>query len=131
MTADSHGPFGLVLLDPKARTVAPSDDGFRERLADWLLFMVPMFISEQRNATAEEIDRARSDALEQIASHGDDLQFGGRHQGSSRTALAKAFAVLARAEGGVTALGVHACTAPHPFCPGERATTPDLCETMK
>ncbi|WP_327378671.1 hypothetical protein OG393_32675 (plasmid) [Streptomyces sp. NBC_01216] len=131
MTGDSHGPFGLVLLDPKALNGAPTDDGFRERLADWLLFMVPMFISEQRNASAEEIDRARSDALEQIASHGDDLQFGGKHQSSSRTALAKGFAILARAEGGLTALGVHACTAPHPFCPGERAITPNLCETMK
>ncbi|MFZ3494543.1 hypothetical protein ACODT5_15190 [Streptomyces sp. 5.8] len=121
MAADPHGPFGCVVLSPKESRPTGNrpvhDDGFRERLADWLLLMVPLFIAEQHNASAEEIDRARTDALEQIASHGDDLQFGGKHQGSSRTALAKGFAILARAEGGVTALGVHACTAPHSHCP--------------
>ncbi|MEU9255758.1 hypothetical protein AB0D66_28405 [Streptomyces sp. NPDC048270] len=134
MVAESHGPFGCAMLAPGERSPTRSrsarDDGFRERLADWLLFMVPLFIAEQRNASPEEIDRARAYALEQIASHGDDLQFGGKHQGSSRTALAKGFAILARAEGGVTALGVHACTAPHPHCP-QRSDAPDLTKAMK
>ncbi|MCM2430909.1 hypothetical protein [Streptomyces sp. RKAG337] len=122
--AKPHGPFGCVVLaPPTSRPQSPTrptrDDQFHERLADWLLFMVPMFIAEQRNASDQEMERARTDALEQIASHGDDLQFGGKHQGSSRTALAKGFAILARAEGGVTALGVHACTVPHAYCPAQ------------
>jgi hypothetical protein len=131
MTADTHGPFGCVVLDPESPTSGVDSEGFRERLADWLLFMVPMFIAEQRNASVEEIERARAEALEQVASHGDDLQFGGKHQSSSRTALAKGFAVLARAEGGITALGVHACTAPHPRCPGRRHGAPDLTKAKK
>ncbi|MEU6405407.1 hypothetical protein [Streptomyces sp. NPDC046985] len=131
MSADAHGPLGRVVLDPESRTNGTDGDGFRERLADWLLFMVPMFIAEQRDASAKEIEFARVEALEQIASHGDDLQFGGRHQGTSRTALAKGFAVLARAEGGVSALGVHACTAPHLHCPGERHGAPDLAKAKK
>lgn len=129
MSLDTHGPFGRVVLDP-TRTSGTSSDGFRERLADWLLMMIPMFIAEQRDASDEEIERARVEALEQIASHGDDLQFGGKHRSSSRTGLAKGFAVLARAEGGVSALGVHACTAPHLHCPGERHSAPD-CVNVK
>lgn len=134
MASDSHGPFGCVVLAPAegrpTGTRPVRDDGFQERLADWLLLMVPLFIAEQRNASAEAIDRARTDALEQIASHGDDLQFGGKCQGSSRTALAKGFAILARAEGGVTALGVHACTAPHSYCP-QQADAPEPTKETK
>ncbi|MGW4894592.1 hypothetical protein ACWEQL_20300 [Kitasatospora sp. NPDC004240] len=120
--SDSYGPFGCVVTAPNNsrshRPDAAGDRGFHARLTSFLLFMVPMFIAELRDASEEQIDRAREDALEQIASHGDDLQFGGTHQRSSRTALAKGFAVLARAEGGVTALGVHACLHPHEGCPG-------------
>ena len=123
MNPESHGLFGCVVLVRKDDTERVPQRGqpneeFSVLLADWLTFMVPLFIAELRHMTDEEIRRARADALEQIASHGDDLQYGGRHQGSSRTALAKALAILARAEGGVTALGVHACLAPHVDCPG-------------
>jgi hypothetical protein len=122
VTTESYGPFGCVVAAPRGvqppRRHTTRDDQFRDRLVDWLTFMVPMFIAELRNASDEELERARTDALEQIASHGDDLQYGGKHQASSRTALAKAFAILARADGGVTALGVHACLRPHEGCPG-------------
>ncbi|MFF2378407.1 hypothetical protein ACFVUW_28860 [Streptomyces xiamenensis] len=131
MTADTHGPFGRVVLVPKSHPRRSDGDGFRERLADWLLFMVPMFIAEQRSASAKEIERARGEALEQIASHGDDLQYGGRYQGPSRTALAKGIAILASAEGGITTLGVHACTAPHLHCPGDHQSTPGPAKDKK
>ncbi|MEU0341969.1 hypothetical protein ABZ092_24165 [Streptomyces bobili] len=74
-------------------------------MADFLAGLIPLFIAELASATDEQINQARDAALEQIANHGDDLQFGGKHRRSSRTALARAFALLARAEGGVTALG--------------------------
>jgi len=123
LNPESHGPFGYVALvrEDSTRQVprrGQPNEEFSILLADWLTFMVPLFVAELRHTTDEEIQRARADALEQIASHGDDLQYGGRHQGSSRTALAKALAILARAEGGVTVLGVHACLAPHVDCPG-------------
>jgi hypothetical protein len=126
MPAESYGPLGCVVhagpedqspTRAKSGRAAPGEQ-FSALLADWLCFMVPMFIAELRNASDEQIEHERAKALEQIANHGDDLQFGGKHQGSSRTALAKGLAILARAEEGVTALGIHACTAPHIGCPG-------------
>ncbi|MCX5216212.1 hypothetical protein OG689_44560 [Kitasatospora sp. NBC_00240] len=127
MPTDRPSPFGCVVLTPSSdtanrprRSTRDDDTSFRERLADFLIFLVPLCIAELSTASDQEIDHVRTHALEQIASHGDDLQFGGKHQRSSRTALAKALAVLARAEGGVTALGVHACLAPHEGCPGRQ-----------
>ncbi|MDH6522452.1 hypothetical protein M2159_008831 [Streptomyces sp. SAI-090] len=118
----SHGPFGRVVRVPipdqrPHYEHAPWTGAFPERLADFLAGLIPLFIAELASATDEQINQARDAALEQIANHGDDLQFGGKHRRSSRTALARAFALLARAEGGVTALGVHACTAVHEGCP--------------
>ncbi|MCX4481827.1 hypothetical protein OOK44_36230 [Streptomyces cellulosae] len=127
--SDSHGPFGLVVRVPTPDRRphpehAPWTGAFPERLADFLTGLIPLFIAELAAATDEQLQQARDAALEQIANHGDDLQFGGEHRRSSRTALAKAFALLARAEGGVTALGVHACTAVHEGCPGLRPSHP-------
>jgi hypothetical protein len=127
MTGDPYRPFGCVVAVPDHTRQTGGGPGsrFGERLTSWLTFMVPMFIAELKDASDEQIDRARKDALDQIASHGDALQFGGEHRGSSRVALAKSFAILARAEGGVTALGVHACLHPHEGCPGRhRASGP-------
>jgi len=117
---DPGTPFGLVVLVPqRAEAASPQDRLFREQLAGFLTALVPLFIAEQRQAPASDIERMRLDALDQIAHHGDALQFGGRHATASRTALAKGLAVLARAEGGVTILGIHACIARHDGCPGE------------
>ncbi|MGA5442502.1 hypothetical protein ACPCKW_23700 [Streptomyces griseoincarnatus] len=120
----SHGAFGLVVRVPVADVRphpehAPWRGAFPERLADFLVGLIPLFIAELAHATDEQIGQVRDGALEEIPHHGDDLQFGGEHRRSSRTALAKAFAILARAEGGVTALGVHACTAVHEGCPAK------------
>ncbi|WDN56208.1 hypothetical protein [Streptomyces clavuligerus] len=88
----------------------------------WLLFMVPLCIAEFRDLPEFEITRASARAADLIASHGDDAQYGGQHQRSARTAIAKGLAVLARADGGVTALGIHACVRPHAGCPGISST---------
>lgn len=118
-----YGPFGCVVVDPDwprpSRTQRGGrDDGFDERVQLYLLGVVPLVIAELRNARPEEVERLRVEAAKELGSHGDDLQYGGRHQASSRTALATGFGILASADGGVTAFGVHACTAPHEGCPG-------------
>ncbi|MEU5137053.1 hypothetical protein [Streptomyces californicus] len=80
--------------------------------------MVPLYIAELRDLSEPEIERVSARAADLIAGHGDDAQYGGRHQRSARTAIAHGLAALARADGGVTALGIHACTRPHVGCPG-------------
>lgn len=77
-----------------------------------------------RTWSDEEIRSEASAASDVIGSHGDDLQYEGRMRGPALSALAKAFALLAHAEGGITALGVHACLAAHDRCPAERGTQP-------
>ncbi|MFI6689279.1 hypothetical protein [Streptomyces sp. NPDC050485] len=112
-----YGPFGLVVTDPEGQTFAS------QAWVTWLLFMVPLCIAELRGLPEPEIERISAESADLIASHGDDAQYGGHHQRSARTAIAKGLAVLARADGGVTALGIHACLRPHIGCPGRFATT--------
>ncbi|MBF6333500.1 hypothetical protein [Nocardia transvalensis] len=120
-TGDTYSPFGYVAAVSRDATSTPTRDSraewFANNLVQFLLFMVPLCIQEMHDWPADRIDRARRDAVHEIACHGDDLQFGGGHQRSSRTALARALAILARAEGGGTTLGVHACLRPHIDCP--------------
>jgi hypothetical protein len=119
-----YGPFGRVVLLPpedrptKARRDGP-DDGFGQRLSDSLLLMVPTCILDQRNATAAQLEAIRTETRDLIAHRGDVLQYGGKGQGAARVALPRALALLARTEGGVTTLGIHACLTPPPGCPGE------------
>ncbi|MHC3392860.1 hypothetical protein ACLQ2E_25845 [Streptomyces lavendulocolor] len=92
----------------------------------WLLFMVPLCIAELREVSEPDIERLAARAVDLISSHGDDAQYGGHHQRSARTAIAQGLAVLARADGGVTALGIHACVRPHLDCPGHSPAHPTL-----
>lgn len=119
MTADPIGKqlFGYVALVESPTKLDAQEQVFAERLADVLTALVPMWIAQMRTWSDAAIGRARADAVQMIIAHGDDLQFGGKRRGATLTALAKAFAILARAEGGVTALGVHACLTPHAQCP--------------
>ncbi|MEU5417871.1 hypothetical protein [Streptomyces sp. NPDC020667] len=120
-----YGPFGCVVLDPDWAQPSRAqrggrDDRFDERVRLYLVGVAPLVIAELRNAGPGEVERLRVEAANELGSHGDDLQYGGRHQASSRTALATGFGILAYADGGVTAFGVHACTTPHEGCPGAR-----------
>ncbi|MCL3998920.1 hypothetical protein [Streptomyces lavenduligriseus] len=118
---DAHGPFGRVVTTPgNAATRAPSE------WVTWLLFMVPLCIAELREVSEPDVERLAARAVDLIASHGDDAQYGGHHQRSARTAIAQGLAVLARADGGVTALGIHACVRPHLGCPGDSPSHPTL-----
>lgn len=95
-------------------TEAP--DNFREQMADYLEAFVPLRIYELRSKSPEEIDKLRAEAVTLITAKGDVLQYGGKGQTEARVALITAIAVLAFSEGGVTALGVHACAEPHEGC---------------
>ncbi|MEU2770762.1 MULTISPECIES: hypothetical protein [Streptomyces] len=112
-TPDTHGPFGRVVTAPEDSPTPASSTW-----VTWLLFMVPLCIAELRDLSEPDIERLSTRAADMIASHGDDAQYGGHHQRSARTAIAQGLAVLARADGGVTALGIHACMRPHVGCPG-------------
>lgn len=116
---EPHGPFGRVVTSPRSSATPASPTW-----VTWLLFMVPLCIAELRGRPEPEIKRVSERAADLIASHGDDAQYGGQYQRSARTAIAKGLAVLARAEGGVTALGIHACIHPHVGCPGDTTVHP-------
>lgn len=69
---------------------------------------------------------AAAAASSQVAAHGDDLQYGGRHCAATFAHLAKGLAALAYQPGGVTFAGAHWCVHPHPGCP-HLATRPACC----
>ena len=118
----AHGLFGRTVaieVDPASHKSSPLD---LELLRTFLLGLVPLAIAEQQGATDEDIEATRARCLDLIASHGDALQFGGRYRAESRTALAKAIALLARQPGGITQFGIHACTHEHEFCPGDKSS---------
>jgi len=127
-----HPRIGRVVRIPPrtpptgSRRTEP-EERFKDGLAMFLEFLVPLRMSELTHLSEEEIAPLRIAALEQIASHGDVLQYGGKGQREARTALVTALAILASAEGGIDALGVHACAAPHAGCPANRTsdTTPE------
>ena len=99
--------------DPRAG----SGDPFVDNLTDFLLFLVPLMLAEMRGWSAQRRAIVAADTAAMIASHGDDAQYGGRHQGPARTAIARALALGADFPDGVTQFGVHACLHPHPDCP--------------
>ncbi|NUU20935.1 MAG: hypothetical protein HOV68_05375 [Streptomycetaceae bacterium] len=114
-----HPVFGRVVRLPG--TPPPEDTrdaAFRAGLIDFLLTFAPLAIAEQRGRTNEELEPLRERWEELVTYRGDELQYGGPHRGASRSALAQGIALLARAEGGVTALGIHACITAHAGCPG-------------
>ncbi|MGW4369154.1 hypothetical protein ACWEKT_26265 [Nocardia takedensis] len=99
--------------DPCAGSGYPFVDG----MTDFLLFLVPLMLAEMRDWSAQRRAIVAADTAAMIASHGDDAQYGGRHQGPARTAIARALALGAGFPDGVTLFGVHACLHPHPDCP--------------
>ncbi|WP_063044971.1 hypothetical protein [Nocardia pseudovaccinii] len=118
----TRSPFGRVVLVDRPAKRPPTEERFADNFANALIALIPMWIVEVRAWSDEKIQREASAAAEVIGSHGDDLQYGGKKRGPALNAVAKAFALLARAEGGITGLGVHACLAAHDLCPAERGS---------
>jgi hypothetical protein len=85
---------------------------------------VPLEIAKMRSWTHEARQRHAQGAADVIATHGDDLQFGGRHCTEAFAALTRGLAVLAYQPGGVDFAGLHFCTAPHAGCPRHLAAAP-------
>lgn len=56
-----------------------------------------------------DVARFASEAASVIGSHGDDLQFGGKHCGEAFAALARGLAATSFAPGGVDLFGAHWC----------------------
>ncbi|MET8342398.1 hypothetical protein [Streptomyces microflavus] len=94
-------------------------DWFWENVALGLLGLMPLFIAEQRQKSDAELAALAERAEYTIAHKADAFQF--QKPGDKPTgvlsALAAGMAALARQPGGVTALGVHACTRTHEGCP--------------
>lgn len=90
------------------------DDSLRtEILRASLEASVPIAIHDLRYHSWEELQRLATESSTAIASHGDDLQFGGKKCASTFAALARGLAALAYVPGGATFLGIHWC-AVHP-----------------
>ena len=107
----------LPEITRRVRTVPGARHAQSPNLPDYLLFMLPLTIWEQRNLSDAEVRQIQERSTNAIASHGDDLQFGGRHAREALRGLVEGMAILARAPGGVTFAGVHACLQDHPKCP--------------
>ncbi|WP_050514498.1 hypothetical protein [Streptomyces rimosus] len=115
--AKDHGPVGYTT------SVYDEDverDYFWENVALGLLGLIPLFITEQQGKSDAELAPMAERAAYVIAYKADAFQY--PTKGKTRatgvlSALAAGMAVLARTPGGVTALGVHACTAEHEGCP--------------
>lgn len=95
----------------------PDPDGRHALFRDFLHAFVPLRIWELWDADEAEVKKLREKAEQQITSHGDDIQYDGSE--GRPTDLVTALAVLARAEGGVSSLGLHACIEPHEGCPAD------------
>ncbi|WNI17559.1 hypothetical protein [Actinacidiphila sp. ITFR-21] len=110
--------LGFVTCVPNERM---ETDEFWERVGHALVGLVPLRIWELRDASELEIGVLAKECSALIASGADAFMFQKQQQKPTGVlaALATAFAVLARVEGGITHLGVHACLEPHAGCPRE------------
>lgn len=78
-----------------------------ELLRTTLALAVPLWIDSVRGWSHERRGRAAAECAEVIASHGDDLMFGGGHTADAFNKLALGIACAAYQPGGITFLGDH------------------------
>lgn len=97
--------------------------GQLDALAITLQLAVPLQMWELRHCDDQQRVAMAAAAADVVASHGDDLQFGGRHCAEAFNALARGLAIGAHQPGGITFRGLHWCTSAHEGCPTIR---PDL-----
>lgn len=112
------------------------EDAFYGNVQAALAGLVPLAVADLARTTFEERAAYAEGAVELIAGHADQLMFASSRSKPTGvlSAIARSLAVLAYQPGGVTALGVHACTRPHPGCaassrrPGCCVCGPDGCD---
>ncbi|QFG25437.1 hypothetical protein [Actinomadura sp. WMMB 499] len=95
-----------------------TDEEMRIVIRDALLMLTPLAILEMRVVPFETRKEIASEAADIIASKADQLMYTPGKNPGVLGHLARGFAALAYQEGGVTALGLHACAEPHIECPG-------------
>ncbi|NGO71825.1 hypothetical protein [Streptomyces boncukensis] len=79
-------------------------------LLDSLSLAVALRIEELRDRPADQLSALATTTGQQVAQHGDDLQFGGEHCATTFNALATGLAAAALvAWGGITFCGLHWC----------------------
>lgn len=100
-----------------AASILPGAAAHNVMLMLTLDLAVPITIAQMRDWTPRQRETARAADVDTIASHGDDLLFGGRNCATAFAAAARALALLADAPGGVDFAARHWCTRPHPGCP--------------
>lgn len=116
------------------------EDGQRMVLLETLRLAVPMHMDELQGFTPERRCEIASRCATVLGSHGDALQFGGKHCREAFNALARGLAAAAlTAAGGVDALGGHWCA--DPWCRADSrfdhaddepaATEPELITTPR
>lgn len=88
----------------------PSSDGL---LLLTVEFAVPLAINDLARLPWSLVEQVAHAAAEQVGTHADDLQFGGKHCKAAFAALARGLAACSFAPGGVHFCGVHWC-ARHP-----------------
>jgi hypothetical protein len=83
-------------------------------LRETLRLAVPLHMRELRDRPARILAAIASQAATTIGSHGDALQYGGKHCAQAFSALARGLAAAAlTVEGGVDFQGLHWCRIPN------------------
>lgn len=86
-------------------------------LRETLRLAVPLHVEKLRGLDGEQLAAIANATATTVGSHGDDIQYGGRHCAEAFNALARGLAAAALAAwGGVTFDGMHWC--PVVGCPG-------------
>jgi hypothetical protein len=99
----------------------PVDNHIRDNMRYALEGLIPLHIAEMRNLPINvRRDRAARDGR-LLASDADKLLYAPGRRPGVLPALARGMAALAYQPGGVTAVGIHACAHPHPYCPASAA----------
>lgn len=90
-----------------------SDDTRRMVLRETLRLAVPRHLNELDGLPLDMLTSIATASAVTVGTHGDDLQFGGKHCAEAFNALARGLAVAALvAWGGVTYEGLHWCATP-------------------
>ncbi|MFV0135432.1 hypothetical protein ACLGIH_19810 [Streptomyces sp. HMX87] len=113
---EPHGRFGYVTCVPSELM---DNEEFWDNVRLSLLGLVGLRIWELRDAEDDELVELGKLAASIIGSRGDKFQFPKDKKPSGVLAeLVTGFAAAARlTDGGITAIGVHACFYPHEGCP--------------
>ncbi|MFC4048339.1 hypothetical protein ACFOY4_01475 [Actinomadura syzygii] len=94
-------------------------DHVSDNIRSALLMLVPLAIAELAVVPLEMRREIAEEAGDIIAGKADQLMFASDNKPGVLGPMARGFAALAYQPGGVTALGLHACTEPHSECPCE------------